>query len=263
MKSTRLHTFLAISKEFCVFFNSRVTDIPLGSAAKRRERCWRRSLCEWENDVNSDEDSAGNSGEEAKLSGNGMVLSWCEQAQRTRGQSSLSVSRMTMPKANIDCSIGIPCDGKNVAWHVSVQNIFNWSSSILCCGMMFGGHYKADLLLETDESGEHLNLVTSSCSEESRYAVGLQSIKYAQIVLTVWLDIHSNPTHFSNIPSRSIQVDKMAILKMEDISTKTFWIFCMRTEELMMHSVAPRVWIDSVVYWIIYFFDLVSCRMAR
>ena len=36
-----------------------------------------------------------------------------------------------------------------------------------CCGTMFEGHHKANLLLETDEVGEDPDLVTSICSEGS------------------------------------------------------------------------------------------------
>ena len=101
-----------------------------------------------------------------------------------------------------------------------------------CCGAMFEGRYKANLLRKSNESREHLDLVTlvlfwrkSSCSGASIDEL------YAQLILlTEWLDIHRNSVILLNSLSISnyIHVDMMPTSKMWYALRKIFWTLYIR-----------------------------------
>ena len=187
-----------------------VSEIFSSNVTKTAEVCSTGRFSDRDRDVNSERVSIDGLEEEAKLMRKTMVVDWSKQASETRGWLSLWVSDMTLPQEHFGCRVGILNDAQNVSGHISVETSSSgWHQSRVviaahhtCCGTMFEGHHKSNLLLENDGAGENPDMVTLIYSEGSRHSVRLRPMNYARIIrLTVWLDIHSNPLILWNSPS--------------------------------------------------------------
>ena len=158
-----------------------MTNIRSSNVVKVGGTCSRRRSSEWQRHVNGDQDSIVGSGEEAKVMGNVTHVSRlhrhevdrhseCQAWQCFSGVSTAWLVFWTMARMSSDIST------------FRTSSLWCYQSRVVimahrrCCGTVFEGRYKSNLLRESNESIEHLDLVTSIGPEGSRRAGGRRSM---------------------------------------------------------------------------------------